>query len=54
MFSFQANEHSVCIHVALQHCMRNQADLRVVPFLSLELPLKKKGPSYQTNFVVTR
>ena len=56
MFSFQANEHSVCIHVALllAAALCNQVDLRVVPFLNLEVPLKRKGPSYQADFVITR
>lgn len=56
LFSFQGNENSVYIHVALllAAALTSQTDIRVIPFLSLELPFKKRGHPYQTDFIITK
>ena len=58
ILAFQQNEHSVHIHVTLilSTALQKIQDpsLKVVPFLNLNLPFKKKGPPYQADFVVTK
>ena len=54
IFSFQRNENSVQVRVALLLYMAfgNSKNVTVAPSLDIELPFKKRGPPYQSDFVI--
>ena len=54
IFSFQRNENSVqvCVALLLYMAFGNSKNVTIAPSLDIELPFKKRGPPYQSDFVV--
>ena len=53
-FEFQRNENSVSLRIAmLLYLAFLNASFKLIPFFSVDIPFKKKGPAYQTDYILT-
>ena len=54
MFKVLPNEGSVMVHVALLLflSLRGIKEVKIIPSFPIEIPEKKKGPPYQTDFLI--
>ena len=41
------------VALLLSAASSNQANYRVIPYISLELPFKRKGHLYQADYIIT-
>ena len=53
LFVFQPNENSKSIYVALLLCAALKGhNVKIISFLNVDIPFKKKGQQYQTDYIV--